>query len=264
MATDLLSIYVLVTRPGAAGSELCDLIAAHGDKALHFPVIAFAPPADAAAFQQSIQALGEKDWIIFNSPQAVKAAVPAMRAAWPNFPEHVQFAAVGAGTAKALHEAGYVGALYPDAEWSSEGLLNLPEFQEVNDKKIAIVRGVGGREFLEKILTERGAEVMSCMAYQRILPITDASMCLKLIQQQQLQVIVAGSFESVSNLQLLLGGDCWPLLKKIPLIVMSERVKKLAAESGFQTIWVTQTASQDAVMDLISQQRDILCQIKKK
>ena len=264
MATDLLTIYVLVTRPGVAGRELCDLIAARGGKALHFPVIAFAPPADEAAFQQSIQALGEQDWIIFNSPQAVKAAVPAMRATWPNFPEGVKFAAVGAGTAKALNEAGYVGALYPEEEWSSEGLLNLPQFQAIRGKKVAIVRGVGGREFLEKILIERGAEVMSCMAYQRILPTTDASKCLQLIRQKQLQVIVAGSFESVSNLQLLLGGDSWPLLKEIPLIVMSERVKKLAAESGFQTIWVTQTASQNAVMDLISQQRDILCQTKKK
>lgn len=260
MAADFAGLQFLVTRPGDAGAELCAHITARGGKVLHFPVIAFAPPPDEAAFQQSIQVLGHQDWIIFNSPQAVRAAVPALRAAWPNFPEHVKFAAVGAGTAKALQEAGYVGALFPRQEWSSEGLLDLPEFQHVNGKKIAIVRGVGGREFLEKVLLERGAQVLSCMAYQRILPVTDASACRQLIQQKQLHVIVAGSFESVSNLLLLLGSDCWSLLKEIPLIVMSERVKKLAAESGFQTIWVTQKD----VVDLISQQKEILCQIKKK
>lgn len=260
MATDLSTIYVLVTRPGNAGAELCEQVIARGGNALHFPVIAFAPPADAEAFQQAIKGLGEQDWIIFNSPQAVKAAVPAMRAAWPNFPECVQFAAVGSGTAKALHEAGYVGALYPEQEWSSEGLLELPALQQVSGKKIAIVRGEGGREFLEKILSERGAEVTSCMAYRRILPTTDASVCLELMRQKKLQVIVAGSFESVSNLQLLLGNDCWPLLKEIPLIVMSERVKKLAAETGFQTIWV----SQNAALELIAEKKEILCQTIKK
>lgn len=251
MANDLSSHYILVTRPGAAGADLCEEIKARGGQALHFPVIEFAPPADVQAFQQSIKQLGHQDWIIFNSPQSVRSAVPAMRAAWPEFPERVKFAAVGAGTAKALHEAGYMAALYPQQEWSSEGLLAMPEFQDIKGKSIAVVRGAGGREFLEKELQSRGAIVTSCIAYQRLLPVVNAATCLQLLQEKQLNTIVAGSFESVSNLLLLLGSDCWPLLKEVPLIVMSERVKKLAAESGFRTIWVTQTASNESVIGLI-------------
>ena len=194
MAADLASIHVLITRPGESGTDLCAQIEARGGNALHFPVIAFAPPADESAFQQAIHALGEQDWIIFNSAQAVKAAVPALRAAWPNFPESVKFAAVGAGTASALHDAGYIAALYPQHEWSSEGLLAMPEFQSISGKKIAIIRGAGGRELLEKILQERGASVISCIAYQRILPVVNAAACLELIRQKQLHLIVAGSF----------------------------------------------------------------------
>lgn len=252
MTSDLSSLYILVTRPGDAGADLCAQIEVHGGKAVHFPVIDFAPPADEQAFQESIHALGKQDWIVFNSPQSVRSAVPMMRAVWPEFPPFVKFAAVGAGTSKALHAAGYIAALYPQREWSSEGLLAMPEFQNVSGKRIAIVRGAGGRELLEKILRERGANVTSCIAYQRILPMVNASACFQLIREKKLQVIVAGSFESVSNLLLLLGSDCWPLVKEIPLIVMSERVKKLAAESGFRTIWVTETASNSAVLDLIA------------
>lgn len=251
MASDLSSLYILVTRPGGAGAELCAQLESRGAKAMHFPVIDFAPPADEQGFQDAIHALGNQDWIIFNSPQAVRSTVPAMRAAWPEFPDFVKFAAVGAGTAKALHEAGYIAALFPQQEWSSEGFLAMPEFQNISGKKIAIVRGAGGRELLEKVLQERGAKVTSCVAYQRILPVVNASACLQLIRDKRFNAIVAGSFETVSNLLLLLGSDCWPLLKELPLIVMSERVKKLAAESGFRTIWVTQTASNDAVLDLI-------------
>jgi uroporphyrinogen-III synthase len=260
MAADLSSLSILVTRPGAAGAELCEQMLAQGARALHFPVIDFAPPQDLAALDHAIQQLGTQDWIIFNSPQSVRAAVPAMRAAWPIFPESVKFAAVGAGTAKALHEAGYIAALFPEQDWSSDGLLAMPEFQHVSGKKIAVVRGAGGREQLEKILIERGANVLSCIAYQRVLPMLNATECLELIRKNQLHVIVAGSFESVSNLILLLGSDCWPKLQKIPLIVMSERVKKLAAESGFQTIWIAGSVTHQAVLDLLSTKKEVLCQ----
>lgn len=264
MAADFSGLQILVTRPGSAGAELCAIIEKANGKALHFPVIAFAPPLDETAFNQAILSLGHQDIIIFNSPQSVKAAVPAMRAAWPHFPPNVQFASVGAGTAKALKAAGYLASFYPENEWHSEGLLAMPELNTVKDKSIAVVRGQGGRELLEKVLIERGAKVTSCIAYRRVLPMINAEPCLDLIRQQQLNLIVAGSFESVANLQLLLGSDCWPQLKTIPLIVMSERVKKLAAESGFQTILVTANASQQAILDLISQQKDVVCQTINK
>lgn len=242
---------ILVTRPGLAGETLCAQIEAHGGSALHFPVIAFAPPRDDAAFDASIHAVGEQDWLIFNSPQAVIAVVPRLRAAWPNLPETVKFAAVGAGTAAALHEAGYQAALYPENEWSSEGLLAMPEFQTVTDQCIMIMRGEGGRELLEKVLLERGAKVSSCLAYQRVLPDSDPEVAIARIRQRAISMIVAGSFESVTNLKTLLGESCWSLLKNIPLIVMSERVKKLAAELGFKTIWVTRNASPEALLELI-------------
>jgi uroporphyrinogen-III synthase len=264
MQADFSGLHVLVTRPGDAGAELCALIEKNGGKALHFPVIDFAPPVDIDAFHAAVSELGNQDIIIFNSPQAVTRTVPAMRAAWPHFPPEIQFATVGAGTASALRAAGYNAALHPEKDWNSEGLLAMPVMQSVKGKKIAVVRGQGGRELLEKILSERGAQVVSCIAYQRVLPVVNAQSCLDLINQKMFDLIIAGSFETVGNLTLLLGSDCWPLLKNIPLIVLSERVKKLAAESGFRTIWVAPTASQQAILDLISQQKEVLCQTIKK
>jgi uroporphyrinogen-III synthase len=260
MKIDLSSLSILVTRPGDAGAALCASIEAHGGHAYHLPVIAFMPPVDLPVFTHAIDMAGDQDWLIFNSPQSVVAAVPTLRARWPHLSDNVKFAAVGAGTAAALRAAGYLAAVFPEDEWSSEGLLAMPEFQHVSGQHIMIVRGVGGREYLEKIFNERGAIVTSCLAYQRILPDIDASACQAAVKRHAYHVAVAGSFESVQNLKTILGSDCWPSLQTLPLIVMSERIKKLAAETGFQTIWVTQTASQQAVLELISQQKEVLCQ----
>lgn len=262
MAVDKTNYTIVVTRPGEAGAELSVAIRQMGWQSLYFPVIAFAPPKDPNQFMAAIDKAGEQDWLIFNSPRAVTASIPMLRNRWPNLPPQVQFAAVGSGTASALHDAGYHVAVVPEQEWSSEGLLATPVFQSPQGKRIMVVRGEGGREYLEKILQERKAIVSSCMAYQRVLPKIDPKPCLQLLKHHHLAAVVAGSVESVANWKMLMGDEVWSELKSVPLLVMSERIKKLAAEMGFQTIWVTRQASQKALLDLILEKKDVLCQMK--
>jgi len=246
---DLHDLHILVTRPALQGTEICRLITDRCGHAIHFPTIAFAPPPDQLAFQQAIALLGEQEWLIFISPQSVYASVDHIRKAWPQWPQQVKFAAVGAGTVKALHEAGYEVSSWPMTDWGSDGLLALPEFQSVFGKKIAIIRGMGGREIVDKVLTARGAYILPVLAYERILPTVDVSECLQLLKQRIINRIVCTSYEGVKNLKILVGETGWPYLKGIPLIVMSERIKTLAHDLGFQTIWVTRHASQTAILD---------------
>jgi uroporphyrinogen-III synthase len=251
---NLEDLHILVTRPEPQGEELCKLISAHGGHPIHFPTIAFAPPLDEESFQQAITQLGEQDWLIFNSPQAVYASIALIRKHWPHFPDTVKWAAVGAGTAKALQQAGYE-ALYPDNEQSSEALLDLPDLQQVAGKKIAIIRGVGGRGLLDKIFTERGAIILPVIAYERILPDVDPAPILEKLRQHAIAIIVCTSYEGVRNLKILLGESASPYLHDIPLIVMSERIKMLAQDLGFRRIWVTRNASQAAILDTLAETR---------
>ncbi len=263
MTNDLAGLHVLVTRPSPAGEVLCALIAERSGSAFHFPVIAFESLVETPAFKAALAAIDGQDWLIFNSPQAVTAMIPSLQKAWPILPEKVRVAAVGAGTAAALQAAGYEAVLFPEEEWSSEGLLAMPAFQAVSGQHVMIVRGVGGRERLEKVLNDRDAVVTSCMAYQRILPDIDPVSCIHAIHHHMFHAAVAGSFESVTNLKLLLGDIEWPSLRELPLIVMSERIKNLAVEMGFETVWVAPNASQQALLDLLSEKKEVLCQMKK-
>lgn len=253
MQYNLSKLRVLVTRPEPQGSELCRLIQRFGGEAVNFPAIEFAPPADTDLLQQAVASLGDQDWIIFISPRSVYSSVPLIRQHWPEFPPQVKFAAVGEGTAKALKEAGYNTDARPETEWNSEGLLNLPVFQHaaIAGKNIAIVRGEGGRELLDRVFAERGARVTPVIAYQRVLPQVDVSEYLRLLQQKRLDVIVCTSFDGVQNLKTLIGHAGWTYLKELPLMVMSERIKMLACDLGFQTIWVARNAGQTAILELL-------------
>lgn len=253
MNKTLQGLNVLVTRPGEPGNHLCQMIAQNGGHAEHFPTIAFAPPPDKAAFEQGIAELGEQDWLIFVSPYAVRVSVPAIRKAWPVFPPQTQFAGVGAITAAALREAGY-NAIYPHSDWSSEALIAMPELQNLVDKKIAIIRGEGGRDVLEQELAARGAHILSVIAYKRTLPLRSSveNQALDRLDNEEIDAIVCASFESIQNLKIILGDSGWPRIKNVPLVVVSERIKTLAQALGFQTIWVANNASHQAIIDILS------------
>jgi uroporphyrinogen-III synthase len=252
------SICIMVTRPDPGGAELCEKIQSQGNIALHFPTIVFAPPKDEEEFMEGIAELGRQDWLLFVSPQAVRASVTAIRQAWPVLPRSVRFAAVGAGTAKALNEAGYNVACMPDSEWSSEGLLDSDEFQNIEEERVAVIRGEGGRELLEQILRERGAEVISVISYQRTKPNVDVAPYTALLNDGKIDMIVCTSFEGVANLKALFGKAAWEELRQVPLIVVSERIQDLALEEGFQTIWVADNASHEAILEIIAEKRNEL------
>lgn len=232
--TDLHKLRILVTRPDPQGQELCREIAARGGVPIHFPTIAFLPPPNLEAYQSAIRQLDKQDWLIFISPQSVYASIASI-----NKSPTVQIAAIGSGTAKALEQAGFTVNLIPEKEENSEGLLKLPALQQVSGKKIAIIRGAGGRELIDKTLAERGAKVLSVIAYQRGLPDVDITDCIDRVTNHEVDVIICTSFEGVRNLRELLGESTWSNLQKIPLIVISERIKLLAEDLGFRRIWVT-------------------------
>lgn len=246
------ALRVLVTRPSPDGEKLCELINAAGDEALFFPTIDFADPIDRDGYLTALDLLAEQAWLIFISPHAVYACVPDLRRRWPHLPPEVKFAAVGAGTAQALHAAGYQGVVRPETEWNSEGLLDLPMFKAVENVRIAVIRGEGGREYIDRSLVERGAKVLPVLAYRRILPNPDVQPLIAEIKNRPLDVIICTSGESGSNLKMLLGKSGWPFIQDVNVIVMSNRVKLLLENLGFQRIHITANASHDAILDIIA------------
>jgi uroporphyrinogen-III synthase len=250
MKIDLCQWQVLVTRPDPAGSRLCHLINEHNGCAYHFPTLSIQPPSNISLLQNGIKKLDQQDWLIFISPQSVYASCERIKAVWPQLPNSLQLAAIGESTKAALLKAGYSSVICP-VEWNSEGLLNLAEFQNVEDKKIAIVRGEEGRDYLAKTLQERGAQITHLIAYRRILSSESVEPIFKLIKQKQVDAVICASFQSANNLKQLVGDDHWSELKKIPLVVVSARIKELAGKMGFQTIWVARNASDSEIINVL-------------
>jgi uroporphyrinogen-III synthase len=247
MSTDsdlpLRQLKVLVTRPQAQAQDLCASIEALGGKAITFPTIEieFIPKAEWAEIDVS-----HADWLVFVSRNAVAGFVAEQGA---DFITQQKTAAVGAGTAAAMKQAGLPVTLQPALSNGSEGLLSLSEWQDLSNQHVVIVRGEGGREFLADTLRQRGASIDYIEVYRRTIPACDAA-----AEQLALSadVLIATSVTGVEHLTEMLKAQHAALIK-IPLIVVSERIKQQAQLLGFEQIFVSKEATDEALINQLRQ-----------
>lgn len=257
---NLNGLTVMVTRPKPQGGILCEQIRAAGGRAIDFPTIEIQPPEDLAAFTRGIASLDQYDWVVFVSPQAVYQSIQTIQQYWPTFPAVVKVAALGGGTAEALSQANLPVDAYPADDWRSEGLLDDVSFQKLAGKKIALISGDSGREFLAQTLAVRGAHLTNMIAYRRSLPQVDVSEYIHLLQTHGVDIILCTSGEILHNLKVLLEA-AWTDLSRVPVVVVSERMQMLARQLEFEKVLLAKNASHQAMMVIL---KDMVCQMKEK
>jgi len=122
------------------------------------------PPADPAALEAAAAQLGVYDWLVCASPRAV-SALRERRGPAP-WPERLRTAAVGAATARALHEA---GAAAPPLTGPGDGAASLwarlADVTDWPDQRVLILTTPGGLTVLADHLTGAGARVEVVEAY---------------------------------------------------------------------------------------------------
>lgn len=247
---------VLVTRPQHQAENLCRLIENQRGKAIRFPTLEIVGienslicnsqscPTETNPFDN----LSNYDWLIFTSANAVNFAVKANSGKIAKFIS-TRIAAIGKSTAIELLSSGLNVDLIPTAGFDSESMLAMSEMQAVDGAKLLIVKGQGGREELANVLRKRGAEVDYWDVYKRVLPTADCSELIRLFGHHQLDVIVITSAESLRNLLDMVGEKYNKKLAATPLVVVSQRIQRFAAEIGFTQISVAECPSDEAIVD---------------
>ncbi|GDE01088.1 uroporphyrinogen III synthase [Escherichia coli] len=128
-------------------------------------------------------------------------------------------------------------------------MLQLPELQNIAGKRALILRGNGGRELIGDSLTARGAEVTFCECYQRCAIHYDGAEEAMRWQSREVTTVVVTSGEMLQQLWSLIPQwyrEHW--LLRCRLLVVSERLAKLARELGWQDIKVADNADNDALL----------------
>ena len=153
---------VLITRPEKQGRLLVEKLADKGIKAFAQPLFDYQSCVEQAKVEKLLQSK-DQPIVIFVSCAAVEYAHQALPL---NEWQFSQIIAVGSATQALLDSFG-INAICP-VKHNSEGVLALPQLQQVLNTDIVIVRGNGGRELIAEQLTAKGANVVYLESYQRV------------------------------------------------------------------------------------------------
>lgn len=244
----LANIGVAITRPINQAKKLTQLIRDAGGNVISFPLIEITALDDYTAFEQVIEDINAYDWIVFISSNAVENSMP--RLIKQGIPNQLKFAAIGPTTAQSLQTFGIAEVLIPQGRFDSESLLSLQTMHDMQGKKVMIVRGIGGRDVLANILTERGAQVTFAECYQRINPQTSCQILEQAYKDGKLHAIVVTSSEAMRYLLAIAGESDW--LKQITICVNHARVAEQPLEMGLK-IKVAKAPGDEAMLATLLQ-----------
>jgi uroporphyrinogen-III synthase len=247
MTQPLANIGVAITRPIDQAKKLSQLIQEAGGTVIPFSLIEIVPLSDYNQFEHAIRHLTSYDWVIFISSNAVQNGMPRMVKS--GVPAHLKFAAIGPVTAQELKQFGAKEVLIPQNRFDSESLLALPEMRDMKNKKVMIVRGVGGREVLAETLKTRGAEVTFAECYQRINPQMNTNLLANLYKEKKLHGIVVTSSEAMRHLLDLAGDASW--LKQVIICVNHARIAETAINQGLR-VRVTESMGDEQMLATLS------------
>ncbi|MBS1148145.1 MAG: uroporphyrinogen-III synthase, partial [Proteobacteria bacterium] len=237
---------VLVTRPAHQAAALVRMIQSAGGEAFVFPALEI-EAVPAPNLSASLAQLATADIVIFISPNAAQFGMAAIRV----LPAASRIFAVGPGTARVLQAQGISDVVTPDGQ-DSEALLALPQLQDVKDKRVVIVRGVGGRPLLAESLAARGAVVHYLECYRRVRPTADAAPLLACWQAGGIDAVTITSAETLHNLAALLGEGGAPLLATTPLFAPHEKIAEAARRFGIARVIATPGGDAGLVEGLIN------------
>lgn len=245
---------IVVTRPREQAASLMQRLSALAVRPILFPCLEIKPIQPNGLLEQTIAAWSTFDTILFISPNAAKLVAPHVS----HLSSQPQIAAVGTGTAAALAQYGMSVTIMPEQSFTTEGLLALTAFQHIEGKRIAIMKGEGGRELLVNTLRQRKAEVIEVPVYQRCCPRIDPAPLLQQLQRGAVHIILVTSGEALHNFNKLLGEAGRVYWQSTPLLVSSERLAQLAYTLGATHVYQAVNASDDALVQAIVQWKSLL------
>lgn len=239
---------VIVTRPLAQARPWVQALQAAGVPAQALPLIDIEPPRDGAAVAEAWCQLEGSALAMFVSANAVDhffalrpstpfgAAGQTLAAASP-WPPGLLAGSTGPGTSQRLRAAGVPEACIveppPGGALESESLWRVLQGRDWAGRRVLVVRGEDGRDWLGDRLREAGARVDFVAAYRRCMPQPDA-IGRALLAAAQADPAghcwVFSSSEAVGHLGTLTAGADWT---SATALAAHPRIAQAARAAGF-------------------------------
>ncbi|MBC3864144.1 uroporphyrinogen-III synthase [Undibacterium jejuense] len=250
---------VIITRPLAQARDFAVKVNQIGRESVLFPLIDIHGLSDQTLIRKAVRELAEFALVVFVSPNAIDAFFQHV-ITWPI---DVPIAVMGAGSRLALSKHGLTeqnASIISPAnrlKTDSETLLEVLDVASLAGKKVLIVRGTDGRDFLSDALRSFGAEVILLSAYQRCAPEFDDQKKVQLIHLLEVdhQWVVTSSEALRTLMNWCVQLEISKIVAKLQhqtIIVPHARIAEVAQQMGFHFITLTASGDENVLVALQS------------
>ena len=156
---------VLITRPINHAERLAAMLRTLGVEPVVVPSVSIESPATYALLDDAVRSLDRYQWVLFTSRTGVSVFFERVDFVGQQVPGHLRWAAIGRGTADALHAHGIEHVWIP-TRYLSEALGN--ELPAQRGESVLRIRAQAASPLPAKRLRSRGIEVDERVAYRTV------------------------------------------------------------------------------------------------
>ncbi len=160
----IINMHVLITRQIDQSKKFSNILNNLNIKNTVFPVICIKKIKPEKKYIDNIK---NADFIIFTSQNSVTALIENLQISDLN---EKKIAAIGKSTKELLCNFGIKVDICPKSEFTSEGLLKEIKNNNIRNKKIVIIKGLGGRKYLQDHLSQDNYLYEDINVYSRNFP----------------------------------------------------------------------------------------------
>lgn len=241
---------ILVTRSITQAGALTEPLTELGAEPVVCPTIEIVPPASLSELEDALARLGQVDFLILSSVNAVEIFFSQLQAkglGLENLQEK-QIVAVGPKTAQAIETHGLHVDLVP-TDFRAEGIIDLIRAR-VAGKLVLYPKAGLARDLIPAQLTAAGARVLDPVAYTSIAP-AGASQKLDNAILEGLDLITFTASSTVRNFVKLLSPETLEMARKVPVASIGPLTSQTAREYGLQVAVEPKDSTLDAMVEAI-------------
>ena len=196
----LLGKRIVTTRTRHQAGQMSKLLGELGADVLEIPTIKIAAPDDMNAFRESVEHVHTYDWLIFTSPNGVHRFFAEFFEKYSDARSigGVKIASIGPGTKDAIAEYHLGTDLMPE-KFVAEGLVEEFSKHQIENQTVLWVKAKESRDIISKGLSDQGAIVDICLAYQSIPETDDPTGNFARFQNEGADVITFTSASTAEN-----------------------------------------------------------------
>ena len=245
------NVALISTRPYEKNILLIKELEGTNISLLNYPLTEIKPSKDYAKFDSLLNNLKNYQHVIFISTNAVHFFVERFKSLAIKLPNHIIFSSIGPTTQKALEKTFNINVYCPKKTYDSKHLIKNKIFNNLQNKKVLIIRGEGGREVLKDMLEKKGSEVHYGECYIRnYLPINLNKLKNEAENYNSIFLIIS-SYESAKHFLTQNSTHSSHWLQSVNIIVNHPRIKDTLSLIS-NNIVVTNDLSKNSLIHLIS------------